>query len=93
VAGTGWSQQLLNPVRLPSQLQAPWTFTAELQHDWLGSKKGDTVPVELDLFDSSTVTIGPNTWGVQLLLGPAVTTGECDHRRLMCSRQPRASQP
>jgi hypothetical protein len=93
VAGTGWSQQLLKPVGLPSKLQAPWKFMAELQQDWLGSKKGDTVPVELDLFDSSTVTIGPNMWGVQLLVGPAVTTGDCDHRRLMSSRQQRASQP
>lgn len=85
VPGTCWSSQLLKPLRLPEELQEPLCFQAELLQDWLGSSAGEKVLVTLDLFDTSTITVGHTSWPAQLLVGPAVT-GDAAFRKLMGSR-------
>ena len=52
----------------------------------MGDRAGDSVEVDLDLFNTSTISIGGATWPVQLLLGTAVTD-EGDLSRLMASRR------
>lgn len=75
------SQQLLKPIKLPSKLQAPISFEAELLQDWNGGKRGQKVAVELDLFDSGTVSIGETLWSVQLLLGPAASCNTAPYKQ------------
>lgn len=85
VPDTYWSQQLLKPFKLPQRLQDPVRFEAVLQENWQGSKKGDKVAVELDLFECSTIKIGSTSWTVQLVVGSAVTD-DATYRNLMSSK-------
>lgn len=57
----------------------PIFFSASLRQDFMGSRAGDRVDVEVDLFDRSVIQIGRVTWPVQLLLGrPVVSEGDLE---------------
>jgi hypothetical protein len=78
-------QQLLGPLKLPSKLQGPLQFQAELMQDCWGSSRGERVSVTLDLFYSSSISIGSLRMPVQLLVGPVVSNGAACSK-ICCSR-------
>lgn len=61
-------------------------FRAKLSCDFMGSKKGERVTVEIDLLDKGTITIGEATLPAQLLVGRAVAVPE-DYRLLMTGQE------
>jgi len=65
--------------------RGPINFSASLLQDFMGSRAGDRVDVELDLFDRSVIQIGRITWPVQVLLGHAVVSDE-DLEDIMSSK-------
>jgi hypothetical protein len=60
----------LQPVGLTAQQRQPIKFDALLFCSAFNKQQGATVAVELDLFGTSTVKMGDNTFPVQLRIGP-----------------------
>jgi hypothetical protein len=61
-------------------------FRAKLARDFMGSKQGERVAVEIDLLDKGIIRIGEATLPAQLLVGCAVGVPE-DYRLLMTGKE------
>lgn len=61
-------------------------FRGRLARDFMGSKQGQRVTVEIDLLDKGTIRIGEATLPAQLLVGRAVAMPE-DYRLLMTGKE------
>jgi hypothetical protein len=67
------ADQVLDPLNLTYEQQAPMTFKAKLTRDAFSHAKGDTVSVRLDLFgEEPRITINSVLYVVQLLVGTHV---------------------
>jgi hypothetical protein len=67
---------LLRPYNLTSEQMQPIRFYAELQRDFMGTRKGAVVPVKLDLLGNQCISVGRSEdIPVRLSLGPDVRFG------------------
>jgi hypothetical protein len=77
VANPGTQQMQLIPVNLTAQQQQPIKFKAQLASDFMCSgSQGGQVDVELDLFETGTMTVGLQPHTVHLLVGKPLTQAQ-----------------